>query len=110
MEKVSDFGRIDDPDLIGRNVKEEIEKLVETHDADMEEVVDQAFTRGIAHYAVRSEKIDQIDSDNLVDDSFSYTAWQMDLYPDIKKQNGDLHWSEVKTSFLKKGLEHMKGN
>lgn len=97
--------KIEDVDLISSRLKKKFSKLTENEE-DLEETVAEAFNRGLSYYLTTEEQIPLTD-EKLVDDSFKYERWQLNLYNHIE-ENGDYKWVDVKNAFLEKGLESLE--
>ena len=106
MERKSE--KVKDKGLIKEGLKKRITDHSEKTGEEISEVASNAFRKGLAYYAVSTEEIPRIDSDRLVDDSFSYRRWQLNIYTDFSEQYPGIQWSEVKSAFLEKGLDQMQ--
>lgn len=103
---IGDREQIEDVGLIEKELKKKIKTL--SKEENTKELVSKAFTLGLSYYAVSEDKIPRIDPEMLVEDIFSYRRWQLNIYEDISQQYPGIQWSEVKSAFLKKGLEELE--
>ncbi len=99
--------RIEDSGLIRSGIKEKLKNHARLEGLDIDDLVSKAFVEGLSHYIVSEGSIERVDPENLVDDEFSYKRWQLNLYESVSKQYPGIEWAEVKSAFLKKGLEQM---
>lgn len=101
-EKVKDNG------LIKKGLPERIKDRSRKTGKGIDEVVSEAYRKGIAYYTVNKEDIPRIEPEKLVEDKFSYLRWQMNIYTDLSQQYPGIEWAEVKSAFLEKGLDHIE--
>lgn len=101
-----DREQVEDIGLIEEELEEKIKAFSEGEDTGA--VVAEAFTLGLAYYAVSEEKIPRVDPEELIEDSFSYRRWQLNIYEEISRQYPGIQWAEVKSAFLEKGLEQLE--
>lgn len=102
-EKVKDGG------LVKEGLQQRVRNISINTGKEIDEVVSEAYRKGIAYYTVNREDIPRIEPEKLVEDSLSYSRWQMNIYQDLSEQYPGIEWSEVKSAFLEKGLEQMDG-
>jgi len=107
MSRDTDSERIKDIGLIGNKVKEKIREISEQQDRKVVEIIDNAYSNGLAYYLENESRIESEKSKKFVEDVYTYKDWQLNVYDSINRNGSQLKWSEVKTSILKKGLDQM---
>lgn len=96
-----------DMGLIESGLKEKVREISLERNERLNETVSRVFVAGLSYYAVSEDSIPRLEPEDLVDDNLSYRGWQLDLYDDISSQYPGIEWSEVKSAFLRKGLQQI---
>lgn len=99
--------RVKDVDPIAQDLKKELEQLSERLNRRENRVVEEVFGYGLSYYLSADEDIPEEDG-TLVEDDFLYPEWQLNVFSYIRMFEEDLHWTDVKNAFLRKGLEYIE--
>jgi hypothetical protein len=96
-EKIQDMG------LIDSRVQGMANQIYQQHDQyqEINELVEEAFTRGIKEVLSTRQKPEKVREDFLIEDEFKYRAWQLNLHTD----NMEADWAEIKSDILFQGLK-----
>jgi len=107
MREESSENYVKDVGLIEKKLKQRVKKISEKTSQRPRKIAYKAFKRGFASYAAGTDKIPRIDEEELVEDSFSYRAWQLNIYEDVSSEYPGIQWSEVKSAFIERGLNKL---
>ncbi|AOV95152.1 hypothetical protein AQV86_04490 [Nanohaloarchaea archaeon SG9] len=100
--------RVKDTGLIKQGLVKRISHYSEETGEEVSEVVSKAYRLGLAFYTVSEEEIPRIDPEDLQEDVFSYSRWQINLYEELIEFYPGIQWAEAKSAFLEKGIDYME--